>query len=61
MQESHTLLNASLTLSGGANANWKLMVDCDNCTDEAYTQASISGYSFLNPPRTWSVRGGYSF
>ena len=61
LQESYTLLNASLTLSGGANDNWKLIVDCDNCTDEAYTQSSISGYSFLNPPRTWSVRLGYSF
>jgi iron complex outermembrane receptor protein len=61
LQEAYTLINASLTFSGGANDNWKLIVDCDNCTDEVYTQSAISGYSFLNPPRTWSVRLGYSF
>jgi iron complex outermembrane recepter protein len=61
LQEAYTLVNASLTLAGGANDSWKLIVDCDNCTDEVYTQSAISGYSFLNPPRTWSVRLGYSF
>jgi iron complex outermembrane receptor protein len=60
-QEAYTLVNASLTLAGGANDSWKLIVDCDNCTDKVYTQSAISGYSFLNPPRTWSVRLGYSF
>ncbi|MEZ5474680.1 MAG: TonB-dependent receptor [Steroidobacteraceae bacterium] len=60
-QEAYTLVNASVTLSGGANDNWKLIADCNNCGDEVYTQSAISGYSFLNPPRTWSVRLGYSF
>jgi iron complex outermembrane recepter protein len=61
LQEAYTLVNASLTLAGGANESWKLIVDCDNCGNEVYTQSAISGYSFLNPPRTWSVRLGYSF
>jgi len=60
-QEAYTLVNASVSLTGGANDNWKFIVDCNNCTDEVYTQSAISGYSFLNPPRTWSVRVGYSF
>jgi iron complex outermembrane receptor protein len=60
-QEAYTLINASVTLVGGADEAWKLVVDCDNCTDETYTQSAISGYSFLNPPRMWSVRLGYSF
>ncbi len=61
LQEAYTVVNASVTLSGGANDSWKIIVDCDNCSDETYTQSAISGYSFLNPPRTWSVRLGYSF
>lgn len=61
LQEAYTLVNASLTLTGGEDRNWKVIVDCDNCGNETYTQSAISGYSFLNPPRTWSVRFGYSF
>jgi iron complex outermembrane receptor protein len=60
-QEAYTLVNASLSLTGGPDQNWKVIVDCDNCSNEVYTQSAISGYSFLNPPRTWSVRLGYSF
>jgi hypothetical protein len=37
-QEAYTLLNASVSLTGGANDNWKFIVDCNNCTDEVYTQ-----------------------
>ena len=60
-QEAYTLLNASLTLTAGQDANWKFTVDCNNCSDEVYTQSAISGYSFLNPPRTYSARVNFSF
>ncbi len=61
LQESHTLINASVSVTAGDESRWKLVVDCNNCGDESYTQSAISGYSFLNPPQTWSVRLGYSF
>ena len=32
LQEAYTLVNASLTLSGGKNDSWKFIVDCNNCT-----------------------------
>jgi iron complex outermembrane receptor protein len=60
LQESFTLLNASLSLSG-PDSKWQVIVDCSNCTDETYTQSAISGYSFINPPRTYSARIKVSF
>jgi iron complex outermembrane receptor protein len=60
-QEAYTLFNASLSLTAGEKASWKIIVDCNNCTDEVYTQSAISGYSFLNPPRTYSARVNFSF
>lgn len=60
-QQAYTLLNASVTLAGGPNEHWKFIVDCNNCTDEVYTQSAISGYSFLNPPRTYSARVNFAF
>ncbi|MCC7198962.1 MAG: TonB-dependent receptor [Gammaproteobacteria bacterium] len=60
LQKAYTLVNASLSLSG-RDSKWKVIVDCSNCTDETYTQSAISGYSFLNPPRTYSARVQMSF
>jgi iron complex outermembrane recepter protein len=61
LQQAYTLVNASLTLAAGQDSNWRVIVDCSNCTDKTYTQSAISGYSFLNPPRTYSARLNYTF
>lgn len=60
LSEAHTIVNASVSL-GTQDDRWQLVIDCDNCSDEVYTQSAISGYSFLNPPRTYSARVRYSF
>jgi iron complex outermembrane receptor protein len=60
LQESYTLLNASVSLAT-EDGRWRAIVDCSNCTDEVYTQSAISGYSFLNPPRTYTARLMFSF
>jgi hypothetical protein len=36
--------------------NTRLTLDCSNCTGEVYNVAGISGYSYLSPPGTWSVK-----
>ncbi|MFO1426985.1 MAG: TonB-dependent receptor [Steroidobacteraceae bacterium] len=60
-QKAYTLVNASVTVAPGEDSGWKFVVDCSNCSDKSYTQSAISGYSFLNTPRTWTVRVGYKF
>ena len=59
-QEAYTLINASIALTS-PDSNWRLTLDCSNCTDEVYTQSAISGYSFLSPPRTYTAKLNYSF
>jgi iron complex outermembrane receptor protein len=54
------LFNAGLALNG-RDSRWQLTVDCQNCFNTDYVQSQITGYSFLNPPRTWSVRARYRF
>lgn len=45
------LLNAGIEIRTD-DENWRLAVSCDNCLDKAGTEASLYGYSYLNPPRT---------
>jgi iron complex outermembrane receptor protein len=34
----------------------KVSLECSNCFGEVYNVAGISGYSYLSPPGTWTVR-----
>lgn len=54
------LINAGLALNGGED-RWQLVLDCQNCFNKDEVQSQIAGYSFLNPPRTWSLRARYRF
>ena len=52
--ESHWIVNANLGLSSPDN-RYSLALSCDNCFDKSYFQATLSNYSYLNPPRTWRL------
>jgi iron complex outermembrane receptor protein len=54
------LVNASLGLNAPEN-RWKLSLECSNCLNEEFIQTSLSNYSYLNPPMTWTVRARYNF
>jgi iron complex outermembrane recepter protein len=58
--EAHTVLNASIGLSGN-NETWRLMLDCNNCTNKTWFTASLAGLSYLNDPRRYSLKLIYTF
>lgn len=49
--QSIWLLNAAIEIRTD-DEYWRLTLSCDNCLDKAGTDASLYGYSYLNPPRT---------
>jgi iron complex outermembrane recepter protein len=57
--QSRWIANASLTLK--AEAGWQILVECRNCFDEIAVESSLANHSYLNPPRTWAVRGRFNF
>lgn len=54
------LINSGLALNG-ADRRWQLSIDCQNCFNKTYVQSQIAGYSFLNPPMTWTMRARFRF
>lgn len=54
------IVNAGLALNA-PNKEWQLSVQCANCFDEAFTQSALSNTTYLNPPRTWTIRGRVNF
>ena len=53
------IVNASLTLSNVSG--WSLVAECRNCFDEEAVESALANFSYLNPPRTWTVRAKYEF
>jgi iron complex outermembrane receptor protein len=58
--EAHWVVNANLNLSppGG---RWSAAISCDNCLDEVYPQATLSNFSYINPPATWRLTARAKF
>ncbi|MED5546152.1 MAG: TonB-dependent receptor [Pseudomonadota bacterium] len=52
-------LNAGIALNGPDN-QWQLSVNCQNCTNEVFTETYL-GYSYINPPRTIMGKLRYNF
>ena len=52
---AHTLINLGLACRTD-NKQWSGSLECSNCTNIAYTQASLSNFTYLNPPKTWSLK-----
>ncbi len=57
--EDRWILNASLTLTNVAG--WSLIAECKNCFDEEAVESALANFSYLNPPRTWTVRAKFDF
>ncbi len=53
--EAYWQVGASLTLKTDDN-NWSVTLDCENCFDKAFAQSSLVNYTYLSPPRTWTIR-----
>jgi iron complex outermembrane receptor protein len=54
------LFNASIALNT-PNDRWKFSVECSNCFNKEFIQTSLSNYSYLNAPMTWTARARYNF
>jgi iron complex outermembrane recepter protein len=52
---AHTVINAGVAFRTDDKL-WSGSIDCSNCTNEAFPQASLSNFTYLNPPMTWSVK-----
>jgi iron complex outermembrane receptor protein len=52
--KAHTLVNLNLTLATD-DGRWAAALSCTNCTDKAYPQSTLSNFSYLNQPRSWSL------
>ena len=57
--EDRWIVGASLTL--GSVDGWSLIAECKNCFDEEAVESALANYSYLNPPRTWTVRAKFEF
>lgn len=53
------IVNAGLAFDGPSR-KWQLSADCSNCLDKAFYQSDLGNFSYLNAPRTWTVRLRYN-
>lgn len=53
------LLSAGLTLNA-VNQNWRVTLECQNCTDDVYT-TSVLVFPYIDDPMTWDLRFRYDF
>jgi iron complex outermembrane receptor protein len=53
------IVNASLTLK--SEGGWSIAAECKNCFDEEAIESTLANYSYLNAPRTWTIRAKYDF
>ena len=58
--KSHVLVNAGLALRS-VDGNWTVSAECDNCFSKVYNQSSLSNYTYLSPPGTWTIRARRKF
>ena len=35
--------------------------ECDNCFNKVYNQSSLSNYTYISPPGTWTIRARRKF
>ena len=57
--QSRWIANASLMLKH--SDGWQVLAECRNCFDEEAVESSLANHSYLNPPRTWTIRARYNF
>jgi iron complex outermembrane recepter protein len=52
---AHVLINAGLAFRTDDNL-WTASLECSNCFDKAFPQASLSNFTYLNQPMSWLMR-----
>ena len=56
---SRWIVNATLAL---ANENgWTITAECQNCLDQEAVESTLANLEYLNPPRTWMIKGRFEF
>ncbi len=57
--ESRWIVNANIKLK--SDTGWSLSAECSNCFDEEAIESTLANYSYLNPPRTFLIKGRFDF
>ncbi|MEE4349047.1 MAG: TonB-dependent receptor [Pacificimonas sp.] len=57
--EARWIVNATLTLA--SDAGWSLIGECTNCFDQEAVESTLANFSYLNPPRRFTLRAKYEF
>jgi len=57
--DSRWIINGNITLR--SDSGWALTAECSNCFDEEAVESSLANYSYLNPPRTFLIKGRFEF
>jgi iron complex outermembrane recepter protein len=55
-----TQVNAQLAMTTDDN-HWLVAIECENCFNTSYSQASWLNYNYYNPPVTWTIRAKRTF
>lgn len=53
--KAHTVVNASVAVET-LDERYRFSLECDNCFGTTYVQATLSNFSYLNPPSSWTAR-----
>ncbi|MEO9599463.1 TonB-dependent receptor [Parasphingorhabdus sp.] len=57
--DSRWIVNGNITLQ--SDTGWSLSAECANCFDEEAIESALANYSYLNPPRTFLIKGRFAF
>lgn len=57
---AHILINGGVTFKSTDNL-LTVSLDCSNCLDTSFSQASLSNFTYLNQPVTWMLKARRSF
>ena len=57
--EDRWIVNAGLALK--SDAGWSITAECKNCFDEESVESTLANFSYLNPPRTFLIKGRFDF
>lgn len=53
------IVNGSIALK--SDTGWSLTAECKNCFDQESVESALANYSYLNPPRTFMIKGRFAF
>lgn len=53
------IVNAGIALK--SDAGWSITAECKNCFDQESVESTLANYSYLNPPRSFLIKGRFDF